>query len=174
MVHAFDTSLRWSEEFTNAPWWETVYRQAFPEFASMAAAERNTWGQKSGIDRVITLSSGKTVTVDEKVRRKDWGDFCLEIWSDEARKVAGWLTKGQATDYLAYAFVDTRRCFLLPFLSLQRAFRERQAHWIALAEWDADGYRMVRADNGRYTTVSVAVPIKEVLTAIASSSVIRW
>lgn len=174
MLHRFEDSLRWSEEYVDAPWWDVVYRQAFADFASMAVAERDTWGQKSGIDRVITLTSGKTLTVDEKVRKEDWGDFCLEVWSDERRRIPSWLTKGQATDYLAYAFVPSRRCFLLPFLALQRAWRERGQAWTARAEQGVCGYRIVRAPNRGYVTLSVAVPIKEVMTAIAVSSVVRW
>ena len=62
-------------------WWTDVYRGAFPDLLSMTNVRKDGWAQRGGIDRVLTLSSGKTITVDEKVREKVWPDILLERWS---------------------------------------------------------------------------------------------
>ncbi len=87
-VHNFNSDLEYSHSQSDAPWWEEVYRQAFPNFAGMVCVRNDGWAQRGGIDRVITLTSGKTLTIDEKVRREVWPDILLERWSDEARALA--------------------------------------------------------------------------------------
>src|SRR5690606_18143943 len=108
--HNFAESLARSEQQADAPWWEQVYRNAFPDFAGMVCVRKDGWAQRGGIDRVITLESGKTVTVDEKVRAESWPDILWEFWSDHQRKLKGWCAKAMACDYVAYAFVPTQVC----------------------------------------------------------------
>jgi hypothetical protein len=98
MRHNFDTSLALSKEHEDAPWWPEVYARAFPGHLSSVSVREDGWAQRGGIDRVITLRSGKTVTVDEKVRLQDWPDIALERWSDRQRKVPGWIQKDLACD----------------------------------------------------------------------------
>src|SRR5690606_6534418 len=121
VVHSFRESLERSNGYVDAPWWGEVYARAFPGFTSMMSVREDGWAQRGGIDRVITLKSGKTLTVDEKVREKSWGDILLERWSDERRGTPGWIQKDLACDYIAYAFAPDRRCYLLPFMQLRRA-----------------------------------------------------
>lgn len=166
-VHNFKTSLAKSMEYSDAPWWLEVYRSAFPNLASCVCVRDDGWAQRGGIDRVLTLKTGLTITVDEKVREKDWPDILLERWSDEARKTPGWAQKDLACDFIAYAFVPSRTCYLLPTLGLQRAWRQNGKDWIAQ-------YPEIRADNRTYVTVSVAVPIQTLLNAISDATVIRW
>lgn len=167
MVHSFADSLARSHTYEDAPWWREVYTKAFPGFAGMVSVRQDGWAQRGGIDRVITLKSGRTVTVDEKVREKSWGDILLERWSDEARKIPGWVQKDLACDFIAYAFAPDRTCYLLPFLPLRRAWRDHGRVW-------AERHKEVRADNGRYVTVSVAVPIEELFAAINGALVVSW
>jgi hypothetical protein len=166
-THDFAESLKRSNSYTNAPWWSDVYRRAFPGFASMVSVKDDGWAQRGGIDRVITLKSGKTLTVDEKVREKSWGDILLERWSDEARKVPGWVNKDLACDYIAYAFAPDRIAYLLPFQQLRRAWIDNGRDWIAR-------HKEIRADNGKYVTVSVAVPLPELLDKLREAMTIRW
>lgn len=173
-LHNFTRSLAQSHEFEDAPWWGEVYRAAFHNFAGMACvrhAPGDDWGQKGGIDRVITLSSGRTLRVDEKVRTKDYDDILLERWSDRDQQKAGWVQKDLACDYIAYAFVPSRRCYLLPFHELRRAWLRFGREWIAT-------YPPVMAHNEgagrRWTTESVAVPIEVLQEALKNVSLIRW
>ena len=69
-----------------------------------------------------------TYTVDEKVRTNDWPDVLLERWSDEARRIPGWVEKPLACDFIAYAFAPAGTCLLLPVAALQRAWRQHGRH----------------------------------------------
>ena len=174
-THSFKESLAFSERQSDAPWWELVYREAFPTFEAMAIVRRNGWAQESGIDRVITLASGKTITVDEKVRDKDWPDILLEYLSNVERKRPGWVVKDLACDFLAYAFVPTSTCYLLPFPTLRTAWRKNGQRWVDNARAAQRGYRIVDAWNEPgYTTRSVAVPIPEVMQALSNAMIIHW
>lgn len=174
-MHTFAESLAMSDSYRDAPWWRTVYERAFGPLAGMSVVEDGgAWGQQSGIDRIVTLPSSRTVTVDEKVRTRAWPDFALERWSNKARKIPGWIQKPLACDYIAYAFVETQVCYLLPTLDLQRAWMLHGQNWIAAAEQEADGFRMVHAENRRYVTECVAVPIDTVLSAIRSGFLVSW
>lgn len=174
MRHDFQTSLARSHEQEGAVWWPVVYRKAFPNLMSMVSVRQDGWAQRGGIDRIITLKSGKTISVDEKVRDKDWPDIALERWSNRERRVPGWVQKDLACDFIAYAFVPTKRCFLLPFLTLRNTWIREGKKWCELAEEGAGGFRTVLAQNDNYTTESVAVPIETLLSAIQKSLVISW
>jgi hypothetical protein len=170
-VHNFTQSLALSHEYEDAEWWGRVYQRAFSNFSCMTSTRQDGWAQRGGIDRVITLKSGKTVTVDEKVRLKDYDDVLLERWSDVDRKTPGWVQKDLACDYIAYAFLPSRRCYLFPFLELRRAWKTFGKTW-------AEVYRPVYAKNEscgrRWVTESVPVPLVELQNALTQTSLIRW
>ena len=167
IVHSFNESLRLSHKQANAPWWEIAYRQAFPGFAAMTCVRNDGWAQRGGIDRVITLESGKTISVDEKVRDKDYGDVLLEHTSDEGRGGAGWIEKDLACDYIAYAIIPTRTCYLFPFLQLRRAWLDHGKYW-------RTQFRSIRAQNPTYVTVSTAVPTEILFGALEHAMRVTW
>lgn len=167
MIHQFRESLERSNGYSDAPWWLDVYRQAFPTLASCVSVRNDGWAQRAGIDRVITLACGRVVRIDEKVREKDWPDFCLEYWSDYGSRIRGWVCKDLACDFIAYAFAPTKTCYLLPTLSLRRAWRSNCLTWIRQ-------FDRIEANNGTYVTVSVAVPKQVLLDAIRDAMVVTW
>lgn len=173
-LHSFQDSLAKSHAQAEAPWWFDVYRQAFPGFVSMMNVRKDGWAQRGGIDRVVQLSSGRTVTVDEKVREKDWGDILLERWSDRDRQVPGWIQKDLACDYIAYAFVPSERCYLFPFLDLRRAWLSHGRRWCALAQNDRDGFRIVDAQNRGYVTQSIAIPTSDLFASLKDGMCVSW
>lgn len=166
-VHDFHESLAKSHAQANAPWWIEVYRRAFPDLEAAVNVRNDGWAQRGGIDRVLTLASGKTLHVDEKVRDADWPDILLEYWSDEGRKIRGWVAKDLACDFIAYAFVPSQTCYLLPFQTLRAAWREHCREWVG-------AYQRVEAQNNGYVTVSVAVPTEVLLGALRDAMVIWW
>ena len=167
-MHNFDRSLALSSEIAEESFWFGLYREMFPNLVSAVAIEsKDGWAQRAGIDRRLVMSDGSTKTVEEKVRAKAYPDFCLEYWSDRERKKPGWIAKDLDCDYIAYVFLPTRQCYLLPFGLLRRAWRENYREW-------TDTYRRVEAKNRDFTTVSVAVPIPVVLEAIGKATVVRW
>jgi hypothetical protein len=167
VTHDFMQSLAKSNAHADAPWWLEVYRLAFPSLLASVSVREDGWAQRGGVDRVLTLSSGRTISVDEKVREKDWPDILLERWSDEAKQKPGWIQKPLLCDYIAYAFIPSQRCYLFPTLLLQRAWRLSGRDWIT-------AYGERRAQNRGYVTVSVPVPIPVLLAEIANSVVVEW
>lgn len=166
-VHSFDESLAKSQAMEDAPWWSEVYHQAFPGLVSMVSVRQDGWAQRGGIDRVLTLKSGKTLTVDEKVREKDWPDILLERWSNKAKKVPGWIQKDLACDYIAYAFIPSKTCYLLPFQGLRRAWLLNGREWV-------ERFPNINAQNQTYVTESIAVPIPELFRALSDAMEVSW
>ncbi|MBO9519794.1 MAG: hypothetical protein J7493_17180 [Porphyrobacter sp.] len=111
------------------------------------------------------MKSGKTFAVDEKIRTKDWPDILLEQWSDEARRIPGWVQKPLACDFIAYAYAPSGVCYLLPVPALQRAWRLNGRKWIK-------HYGVKRAHNPGYVSVSVPVPRGVLMLAIAEALVL--
>lgn len=174
MRHNFATSLAVSKETEDAPWWHEIYSRAFPGYLGSVSVRDDGWAQRGGIDRVITLKSGKTITVDEKVRRQAWSDIALERWSDRQRRIPGWVQKDLACDFIAYAFVPTQTGYLFPFLMLRRAWLEHGREWCSMAEREEGGFHVVLADNGRYVTESIAVPVATLLSAVREAMTVSW
>jgi hypothetical protein len=174
VIHDFQESLKYSQSNSAKPWWEIVYRKAFKDFHSMMSVDQDGWAQRGGIDRVITLVSGKTLTVDEKVRRKDYGDILLEYVSNSKTGAKGWVEKSQGCDYLAYAFEESQRCYLFPFQELQRAWGNKSEEWIDNGVHRKIGFRIVKAVNRGYETWSVCVPLENIMNAIQESMCISW
>lgn len=166
-VHVFADSLALSHAFAEADWWERAYRAGIPGFQSMSSVRADGWAQRGGIDRIVTLKSGKTVLVDEKVRSHAWPDFLLERWSDRDRRRPGWIQKDLACDFIAYAFVETKVCHLLPYLPLRAAWLRHGREWVRR-------YPTILANNPGYVTESVAVPIPVVMAAIAGAMAVSW
>jgi hypothetical protein len=166
-MHNFRNSLELSHAFPDAPWWAEVYRAAFPKMIAMHDTRNADWAQRAGIDRLIVLSSSKVIKIDEKVREKVWPDILLEFWSDKDRRIPGWIGKDLDCDFLAYAFVPTRQCFLLPFLTLRRAWHIKKQDWVKR-------YQIVDAINDGYVTRSVAVPVRELQDALRDVMLVTW
>ena len=171
-VHNFATSLRRSETQIDAAWWEAVYRKAFPTMAAMVPIRQDGWAQRGGIDRIIILASGKEIKIDEKVRDRDFNDVLLEYWSNAERRIPGWVAKDLACDFVAYAYLETQRCFLLPFHLLRRAWKHHGREWVSRAEKKEEGYKKVVAQNRGYTTTSVAVSWDILYEAICDAMVV--
>lgn len=168
MLHNFKQSLQASFDHADDPIWREIYTKAFPNFNEMSCVKNDGWAQRGGIDRVIVLESGKTITVDEKVRPdKDYGDILLEYWSDEKKKVRGWVAKDLACDYIAYAVLPSRKCYLIPFLQLRLAWKNNCNEWVKT-------YKRVEAKNINYLTVSVPIPVDILFSAIKDSMKVEF
>jgi hypothetical protein len=195
-VHRFRRSLGKSHKWADAPWWDEVYEAAFPGCIRQDMRE-DGWWQRAGIDKLLHLPNATTVSVDEKVREEYYPDFAIEYfhvpdvraenistrdgWNtarSRGRLRDGWI-KTAACDYLAYAWVPRRRCYLLPMRDLQRAWEREKYTWWDLAEKCHGGFRFIDADNdgefgGRYVTRSVAVPVTVLLASIQRSMEFTW
>jgi hypothetical protein len=117
-------------------------------------------GKYSDVD-YLCLRGERPIAVEVKVRRSQWLDILLEIWSNEERRVPGWLFKSQA-DYLLYGFLSSNRVKYLFF-----DFEKLRQWW---EENKSRSWESVRAKNKGYTTVSVAIPLEEIKPIILAET----
>jgi hypothetical protein len=167
MTHDFQESLAKSHAAEDHPVWEQIYRTAFPDFAAMVNHRSDGPHQRAGIDRSVILSNAKQLMIDEKARYKNaitgkvYDDILLEVWSDECRKIEGWVSKPLLADYIAYAILPLGKCYLLPVIQLQAAWQKHGAFW-------RSGSREIRAQNNGWITVSCAVEPAVLFKAIGA------
>ena len=139
--------------------------------------EGNNQGQHLGIDRIIYLKSGKILAVDEKKRRPkkdkdgnylEYDDFCLEFKHEgEKYNAPGWIEKDLQIDYLAYAFLPSKRCFILPWQQLRKTWLKNNKNWFNKP------YFISKSLNDGYWTYGLCVPIHVVLESIIESMIIK-
>lgn len=168
-VHEFDDSLRRSHAAEDLPFWEECYRNAFGDFAAMVNHRKDGEHQRAGIDRSIILSNAKQYLVDEKVRWDAYDDIALEYLSNDRSGTPGWVCKPLRADYIAYAVAPKGICYLLPVPQLQQAWRINGDAWKSNGEIKRPGFKICRAPNRGYVTLSVAVPVDVLFPAIGAA-----
>lgn len=184
-IHDFADQLAYSHKQADEPYWQQVYGQAFPDMVSSVDLRQDGWHQKAGRDRAVVLSTGRTLYIDEKVRKEAYDDIAVEVWSVYPRQghrpwspvsgaVPGWAAMPKDCDFLAYAFEPTRTCHLFPFFGLRAAWEKHGATWRTKAEQSEAGFRWILADNERYWSVSIAVPTPVLRSAINDALTITW
>jgi hypothetical protein len=173
-VHVFDSDL--AESLTYNGEWDSYYSAIWGSEIARVEFVKDIEEQRHGIDRRIVLRSGQVITVDEKHRRKDYGDILLELWSvfmgpGNPRNRRGWaLDWNKLCDYIAWCVIPANSCRLIPYDALRRTTWNRMKAWTA-----GQGGRWRKlADNGRYTTVNVAVPWDEFYLCLREDSVSQW
>lgn len=171
MAANFGNDLKFSHDQANAPFWEEVYRMAFPDFATMTDVRKDGWAQRGGIDRIVLTSSGMEWKIDEKVRRDDYGDIALEYLSDQDAGTPGWVCKDLACHFINYAILPTKQCYLLPVAPLQYAWRKWGEYW-------KKQYTVKPVPNsyrGRtWRTMICCVPTKELMHRISQAMFFRF
>lgn len=164
-LNDFHTDLAFSTDERWIPWWHGVYMHAFKDFKDMEGITALK-EQRLGIDRILILSTGKQISVDEKLRRQFYDDILIEVWSSKEHNRPGWIQKGLYCDYLAYGFPGCGKAYVFPFQQLQRCFFANQDRWISQ-------YKEVKAKNFGYTTVSIAIPTSILQKAVIDSMFIN-
>jgi hypothetical protein len=167
MSHDFDECLAASHENSKDPIWEEVYRKAFSDFASMTEHPSGGFWQGAGVDRSITLRTGKVIYVDEKFRRpgkdgKIYDDILLEYISNDKTGAPGWVCKPLLADYIAYQITGLRRVVMLPVIQLQIAWARHGEDWRRL-------YGELPSDNHTYLTWNCPVPETVLFGAIGQA-----
>jgi hypothetical protein len=150
-MNDFARDLEFSYAANAEPFWDAIYRKAFPDMVMHMATQADSQSQRLGIDRVIHLASGRSIYVDEKKRRGFYSDILLEFISNDRTGARGWMEKDLLIDYLAYAFTDRGIAYIYPWLALRRVWRESGPRW-------KQQYPLIKAANQGYSTHSVAVP----------------
>lgn len=166
-MNDFATCIAESHTASDSPIWDKFYNAFFPTMQGMHDHKQDGNHQRLGIDRTIVLENGKTIWVDEKVRKvnsitgKIYDDIALEEWSDEVHKKPGWVIKPLLSDYIAYAILPLGKCYLLPVIQLQQAWLINSSEWKTL-------YPEIRAVNDGYCTVSWGIPVQILYKAIGA------
>jgi hypothetical protein len=170
-VHRFNESLAKGEHASLEPFWESVYRKAFPTMVGRTVNLRGNPAQALGIDHTVLLSSGKTLLIDTKCRFTPYDDILLEYISNDQTKdetkALGWIRKDSLQiDYLAYAWVRQQTVVFLPWIALREAWVQNIPVWWGKATREERGYKKCEAKNPTYSTWSLAVPRAVVLDAV--------
>lgn len=160
-IHNFNERLEWSQAASEEQFWDAIYRKAFPNIAGHLLCKGNNEAQHQGIDRIILLTNGRILKVDEKKRSKVYADILLEYISVDSTGAPGWIEKDLVIDYLSYAFMPNRCVFLWDWCLLKRA-------WLLYGEKWKREYPAVLAQNEGYKTWSVPVPIHVLENAVST------
>lgn len=153
----FQFDLQYSLEERDNKFFDDFYYRNFPSLIFIEFIN-DIERQRKGIDKILHFKSGRTVTIDEKKRRTDYGDILLEIWSVLERKIRGWLYTCQA-EYLVYAIMPSLKAYILPTILLKRAWLTNQYDWLLK-------YPEAKAENDTYITLSICIPPDILLNAI--------
>lgn len=165
MIHDFHKCLAFSEQAQLEPFWEQVYRKAFPTMHHWEYCKDLYW-QLKGVDRTIYLNNGHQYHIDEKIREKVWPDILLEHTSNNVKKSPGWMEKDLNLDFFAYAFLPIKTVYLFSWPLLRTAWIAHRDEWKSI-------YKMIASDNGWYYTYSVAIPIPVLLQAVSEATIIK-
>ena len=99
MIADFNADLQFSYDKADETFWEATFRKAFPNMVS-SKLTTDMEQQRKGIDRLITLTSGDVVKVEQKLRRVVYDDVLLEYISvDKPIEKPGWMQKDLATSF---------------------------------------------------------------------------
>ena len=157
-MNKFHKDLEYSLEGREDKLFDSFYYATFPYLVNIELVEDLVL-QKKGIDKILHFDNGKQLLIDEKKRRKDYGDILLEEFSNYEKRKPGWLHRSKHTDYIVYAIMPSKKVFLLPFQLLWLAFSKNYIEWL-------NKYGRKFAVNNGYTTSNIPVPVEVLLSAI--------
>lgn len=163
-IHNLRSSLQRDDVKSQVFPWTQVYLARWPELTHIEDTWDSREWQAKGVDRVIHIGD-RRITVDEKLRGRDFGDICLEYLSSQEKNVPGWVCDPKCeADFLAYGIEPTQHVTFIHFSLLRAAWAQHGANWI-------NKYQNIKAHNigkrgERYTTLSVGVPRMVLLRAI--------
>jgi hypothetical protein len=109
--------------------------------------------QKKGKDVVITLSNGKIVVLQFKIRSKDRDDILIEYRHDfsSGYQKPGWIDLPSAADYLIYC---------MPGKLYRVEYKTLHSFWSLNKKALIEKYSIPPAKNKDYITRNVAVPVR--------------
>jgi len=157
LIHRFSDQLEYSSGLSDEPAWIAFYRGLWPDLMLVIRIDRDSEWQRHGVDREIVMPNGKRFYIDEKKRKKDYGDVLLEEWSvfhgdcDTRNKIGWTLDNHKRCDFIAYAVPCARKCYLLPFELLRLTFLCNRSSWLR-------DYGAIDVENEGYITRNVAIP----------------
>lgn len=126
---------------------------------------------RTGVDWIAKLSSGRECNVDVKMRERDCqafgnDDVALETWS-VVNKAVGWTRdESKACEWVLWVWKDTGRFLLVPFLPLCGVFSHKWQEWRIIY---GARQQITKCDGRRWQSECVFVPRVVVL-----DSLVQW
>lgn len=143
---------------------ERILLGAIPGAVAIHPAHHSN--DRHGTDYWVEHTHGHHLSVDVKVRAKDWAaadDLALETWSVVERQKIGWTRDAmKRTDYVLWFWQDTGRWCLVPFAMLCAVFQEHWQAWVT----SYPVYEQFTPEFGGYHSQCVFVPRDVVWEAI--------
>lgn len=173
VIHRFSDQLEYSTDLSDEPAWTAFYHRLWPDMHLCFRVDGSSQMQRDGIDREIILNNGRRFLIDEKKRKKDYGDVLLEEWSvffgeGDSRNKIGWALDGtKRCDFIAYAVPVAAKCYLLPFELLRQAFVVNRSAWLRK-------FPVVDAWNEGYVTRSVPIQWQVLKAALLEQMLRRF
>lgn len=117
----FGEDLAWSNGPEARAFYKRIYRNRWPNCTIIYYTDNRHW-QALGIDCEIYNGIGR-LRVDEKLRRKDYGDVLIEFISDVEHNAPGWACKPLPIHMIAYGVMPAEIVYWLHFPRLQKAYK---------------------------------------------------
>lgn len=159
-MHTFDKSSSWEASISH----EKFIHDGYAKYVAPKTITNTEWvkngRQKEGLDKILHLSSNEKVGIEEKFRKKDYGDFLLEIWSSLEDKILGWCAKEIMADIVGYWIVPACTLYIFESKKLVQCLVDYRSDWEKFALSQQQGFRIADAKNPNYTTRSICVPHK--------------
>lgn len=152
----------------------SLLREYMPRGATIEKTKKDL--DKLGVDYVITMKDGSTLTVDAKTRKpgasKYWRgepELALERYSVVEQKIVGWLFKSSDVhpDYILYTFdaKDTKNFYFIPYALLRKAAFTNWRLWESRYGIKAQP----NDSHGGYTSDALFVPASIVVDAVSET-----
>lgn len=161
-MHKFENSHRREQKTSREPFVSIAYEKYVADVYLKGIIDTQ-WiqngRQERGIDKILTLSDGSKLAIEEKFRYRGYNDIALEIYSSFENKAPGWAVKEIEADIVAYWIVPDHRVLIFNSNQLRSVLREHRTEWERLAATRQNGFRYADAKNPTYTTRSLCVPL---------------
>jgi len=127
-----------------------------------------------GADKIINVVGQAPLIVEEKIRRITRNDILIELIADDryylkAHRGTGWGLKEYSSDLLLYYFEDTDTGHIFSWKKFQKTLLKNLPIWYPLAQKRKFGYNLIRAKNVNYSSLNIAIPMKDFLEAYKKS-----
>ena len=133
---------------------ERIYKRFFPRLKWIRREFRKEL-QKQGMDTVVVLPE-KSITIEEKIVRKDWDEFAFEYYSNKEAGILGWMNSDLKCDYLLYIFYPSQRVYLIEWNELKNLWNRKKREWLKTKE------KLYIGNKGAGSSMCLKVPIKEI------------
>lgn len=149
----FTHDLRFANSQESAGFFDAIYYRHVSGLCRIRRYDADMAKQRRGIDVELDIDDGSVVYIDEKYRRKYYGDILVEVRHEHINGhcTPGWITKGLDIDHVSYGIKPERTCYFLPYANLRHCWQLNGENWLRK-------YGERRSDNGQYVTVNCPIP----------------